>query len=338
MIVKDAPGKEPILLGYHNAGDFVGMVSLLNESPRTASALALEPTTLLTISRDDFWRLMHEDTLFLDVVIATLIERLLIADATRQRTARWEFEILERFASLSDEHQRMAEVLQLRHEMTNFIVHDLRSPLSLIAMSHSMIEAEVDVEPGSDLEKCLLIARTNIARMLNLVETILEVERVDSDDLQLAPVSLVELVGDAIANTRPLAEAKGIELVFDSPVELPPQVQADYQRIDRLLTNLVDNALKFTPSGGRITFCVWQDAGAVLVSVNDTGPGVSDSQRERIFTRFVQGDDADPERRGFGLGLAYCRAAATAHGGRIWAEDGDDGSGTKFVFALPLQP
>ena len=139
IIIKDAPGTEPTLLGYRGSGDLLGEISLLNDAPRTASALALEPAMLLAIPRDAFWTLLRGDADFQDTVIHTLIEALLNADRSRQETAKWEYGILERLSTLSGEREHLSELLQLRREMVQFIVHDLRSPLQLVALAIDML-------------------------------------------------------------------------------------------------------------------------------------------------------------------------------------------------------
>ena len=148
---------------------------------------------------------------------------------------------------------------------------------------------------------------------------------------------LPELIQDAVNRARPLAEAGQITLAMaPTPPDLPP-VQGDRLRLDRVLTNLIDNAIKFVPPGGTITIEAARAKTGVAVTVNDTGPGIPANQRERIFERFAQ-EKSGRERAGFGLGLAFCRSAIAAHGGRIWAEGGSHGVGTKIIFTLPAEP
>jgi signal transduction histidine kinase len=110
----------------------------------------------------------------------------------------------------------------------------------------------------------------------------------------------------------------------------------DEEKIDRVLANLIDNALKFTPKGGEITIAVEEQDKHVLVSVANTGPTIPPRDGERIFDRFAQLSETSHQRRGWGLGLAFCRLAVEAHGGRIWVEPGEGGEGNRFVFSLPL--
>jgi signal transduction histidine kinase len=132
-------------------------------------------------------------------------------------------------------------------------------------------------------------------------------------------------------------DRKGIGLQTHLAPDLP-LVIADGEKIERVLANLLDNAFKHTPREGKVTIAARQVGEAVQVSVADTGPGISPEERERIFERFAQTNGERPRRRGYGLGLAYCRLAVEAHGGRIWMEAGDGGAGSRFVFELPLVP
>ena len=111
----------------------------------------------------------------------------------------------------------------------------------------------------------------------------------------------------------------------------------DQSLLDRVLTNLIDNAVKHTPLGGLVTVAAEVLKGEMAVSVTDSGPGIPPEERERIFERFTQTTGEKRRRRGFGLGLTFCRLTVLAHGGRIWVESGADGKGSRFVFTLPLK-
>jgi two-component system sensor histidine kinase KdpD len=164
------------------------------------------------------------------------------------------------------------------------------------------------------------------------------VDRLDwglGEALDLEVIVLPALIGTVVADNRPRAEVLGISLEIETPGDLPP-VTADPDRLERVLANLVENALRYSPEEGRVTVSAWREGDNMMVGVSDAGPGIPPDQRERIFDRFTQVRDDTRARRGFGLGLAYCRAAVEAHGGRIWVEDGEGGVGSHFVFSLPL--
>ena len=335
-IVKDSGDGSSLVLGERTVGHLIGEIGLLQETPRTASAVALDPTVLLAISKTDFWRLMYEDRDFQQMVIATLIGHLLTADQNRIAIAAAERELFERLSKLATENEQLAELMQLRQETIHFIVHDLRNPLHMMHMVLENLDLGGDKLDEERRARFLALARGGVERMLGLVDAMLDVERLDGGQarLEMLPVDVPDLVESVIARARPLAEAGHLTLTLRPiPADLPP-ISGDRLRLDRVVTNLIDNAIKFVPPGGAITVEVIKGKAGVGVSVNDTGPGIPARQRERIFERFAQAK-TDRERAGFGLGLAFCRSAIAAHGGRIWAEQGDNGVGTKIIFTLP---
>jgi signal transduction histidine kinase len=325
-------------LGQRGPGNLIGEISLLSDAARSASALALEPSILLAITRDDFWRMMKEEA-FQQTVMHTLIEHIRTADQSRVSAAVAERELLDRISSLASERERLAEIMQLRQETIRFIVHDLRNPLNLTRMALSMVEMTGDVKPDDPQVRFMAMAKGGLQRMLSLVDVILDVERLEGGQapLELDLVDLAALIEEVVTRIQPMAGACKVELEITAPIENLPPVVVDRLRIDRVLTNLIDNAIKFMQPGGQVSVSARQSDSQILVTINDTGPGISPDQRERIFDRFVQ-TDTGRKASGFGLGLAYCRSALTAHGGKIWAEAGDNDIGTKFMFTLPLEP
>lgn len=335
-IIKASGGGASIVLGERTVGHLIGEMGLLQDAPRSASAIALEPTLLLAISKKDFWRLMYESHEFQQMVVATLISNILTADENRIAIAAAERELFDRLSKLASENEQLAELMQLRQETIHFIVHDLRNPLHMMHMVLENLDLGGDKLDEERKARFLALARGGVDRMLGLVDAMLDVERLDGGQakLDIVPLKMPELVEAVMARARPLAEAGQLSLkLLPIPDDLPP-ISGDRLRLDRVLTNLLDNAIKFMPPGGTITVEVAKAKAGIAVSVNDTGPGIPARQRERIFERFAQ-EKTDRERSGFGLGLAFCRSAVTAHGGRIWADQGENGVGTKVTFTLP---
>jgi signal transduction histidine kinase len=132
----------------------------------------------------------------------------------------------------------------------------------------------------------------------------------------------------------PVVEKKEQELTIDVPAALP-LVWVDQDMITRVLTNLLDNAAKFTPIKGKIRLQIEREGAKLLFTVSDTGPGISEESREQIFQRFRRLESAR-RTRGTGLGLSFCKLAVEAHGGQIWVESGL-GDGSRFTFSLPLE-
>lgn len=168
--------------------------------------------------------------------------------------------------------------------------------------------------------------------------------------LERQPVSLPRLAQSVMQQMRPLAEREGVALQLQTAPQLPA-VDADYALISRVLVNLVDNALKHSPSGGTVTIKITPESAdlaepatvspvepagqAVRCTVLDVGPGIPVEHRETIFERFAQ---LGGRRRGAGLGLTFCQLTVQAHGGRIWVEGNPEGQGSAFHFTLPVVP
>jgi signal transduction histidine kinase len=227
---------------------------------------------------------------------------------------------------------------QLRDDLTNTIVHDLRSPLTSILGSLYMLEEMVTPDkPDSDERQSVSISMRSAQRMLDLVNSLLDISKLKSGQalIEPKPVPLLNVVEAAVEHLSPLAEDSGIMIVHFVPSDLP-LVLIDREKIHRVLINLIDNALKFTPQGGHVTILAerWRDDPAfVRCAVRDTGPGVPPEFRARIFERFVQIADQIGRRRGSGLGLSFCHLAVEAHGGQIWVDDAP-GGGSEFSFTV----
>lgn len=335
-IVKGADSNQPLVLGYRNADHVIGEIALLREGPRTASVLAVEPTTLLAITRADFWKLFDTQPAFRNIVLDAVIDFVLAADENRLRAAAAERDLLERLEALSGEQERLTELMRLRQETMRFIVHDLRNPLNLTLMALSMIEMDPAYGQDADSRRFLSLAIGGVRRMFALVESLLDVDRLDSGEvaLQLSPLDLCKVVENVVQHHQAVAWAVHIKLSVDQAASLP-LVHGDAERLERVITNLIDNALKFTPAERQVVVSTWAENNEVFVAVDDDGPGVPLEQRSHVFDRFARLNVRGEGSRGFGLGLAYCRTAIHAHGRRIWVEDSPRLEGARFAFALP---
>lgn len=230
------------------------------------------------------------------------------------------------------------ELEQMREDMTHMIVHDLRSPLAAILGSLELIENVTKEQPqDSLLVQALDIATGSTQRLRDMVDSLLDISRLEARQTKLnqQPHTLTALVHSAASLVSPLVDEAGLRLEVEVPDDLPP-VEVDEELIERVLINLLDNAIKFTPLGGRITVSAQpEDRAFVCCSVCDTGPGIPRKHLDRIFKRFVQIPGRSGRRRGVGLGLAFCKLAVEAHGGRIWVES-EERRGSHFHFTLPI--
>jgi signal transduction histidine kinase len=264
-----------------------------------------------------------------------LSTRLRAADEVRTFIAHAESRLTHRVQQLTTEKERLAELEQLRRETTDLIVHDLRSPLTCIETSLQLLQEVLPEEALTSSATIIDLALGSCQDILDLVDSLLEVARAESGklDLDLQPISLLPLITDTVNRLRLLAEQHHITLELDVPAELP-SIQGDGKKLERVLNNLLDNALKYTPEGGSITVAVRPVNDQVEVRVADTGPGIPPEHRERIFDRFTRISGSEGRRRGVGLGLSFCRGVIEAHGGRIWVES-EVGQGSTFAFTIP---
>jgi PAS domain S-box-containing protein len=243
---------------------------------------------------------------------------------------------LARRASLAVDNARLfheaMQATRARDEMLGVVAHDLRNPLNTIFMGASLM-LEVIADPDSRLSKQAQMVHRAAERMNRLIQDLLDVRRIDSGRMEIEPhpEAVDGLLSEAMDMLRPLATAASLELVCDVDRKTP-RVVADSARILQVLSNLVGNAIKFTPAGGRVRVRAEPAEREVRFVVSDTGPGIAADQLPHIFGRFWQGTRAD--RRGIGLGLAIAKGIVEAHRGRIWVES-QVGVGSEFIFTLP---
>jgi signal transduction histidine kinase len=228
---------------------------------------------------------------------------------------------------------------RFRWETINHVVHDLRSPLSAVISSLQLAGDLVAMRDYGELDQVTGIALINSRDMLDKVNSILEIARMETEhiELKLDVWALKPIVGKAIAAIGQLASDAEIQVLDCVPSGLPP-LEMDESLMRRVLVNLLDNALRHTPSGGqiRIEAVLSVDNRFAEIAVVDTGKGIPPELREDIFEKFFRVEkSALRGRLGFGLGLTFCKLTVEAHGGRIWVQDGPEG-GAAFWFTLPV--
>ncbi|HZY42187.1 MAG TPA: ATP-binding protein [Anaerolineae bacterium] len=326
----------PLILGYRDAGEFVGEMALIDDLPRSATVVAVQPVQLLKITREDFRQLLAESTLLDHNLLRKLSTRLRAADDERTASVAARQRLTQHVVELEVANQHLLEVQRLQQETVDLIVHDLRNPLHVIVNALGVLNMSVPDEVLRANAELFNLATHNTDRMIRLIDSMLDVSRLEAGQqvLETAPTDLASLVQTVTQRVGHLITKHQLTLT----VELPdlPELLIDADMIDRVLANLLDNAIKFTPNHGQIRVRAAQHADHIIVRVADTGRGVPPDQRRRFFERFAQASGDQARTRGFGLGLTFCRLAIEAHGGQIWIEDGVDGAGSQFVFSLPL--
>lgn len=327
---------EPLILGYRDAGEFVGEMALIDDLPRSATVVAVQPVQLLKIVREDFQHLLAESTVLDHNLLRKLSARLRAADDERSASAAAQQRLTQHVVALEEANQHLQEVQRLQQETVDLIVHDLRNPLHVIVNALGVLTMSVPDDVLRANEELLDLVTHNTDRMIRLIDSMLDVSRLEAGQplLEMAPADLASIIQAVIQRVGHLLARHQLTLTIDLP-DLP-NLLVDADMIDRVLANLLDNAIKFTPNNGQIAVRATRQGERVEVRVADTGRGIPPGQRQHFFERFVQGAGDRPRVRGFGLGLAFCRLAIEAHGGRIWVEDGVNGVGTQFVFTLPM--
>jgi signal transduction histidine kinase len=215
--------------------------------------------------------------------------------------------------------------------------HELRAPMTSIKGYSDMLLLGLAGEYAQRQKQFLDTIKANVDRVLEMVNEFSEISRLETGALKLdaKPLHLGNLVSEVIVSLLPQIEAKEINLTVEVSPDLPA-VWGDRTRIIQILTNLVTNAYKYTPKGGRIAITTqWVDDSA-QVDVADTGIGIAPQDQEKLFTRFFRADHPEIRRvTGTGLGLSITKSIVEMHGGRIWVES-QLGKGSTFSFTLPL--
>ncbi len=328
---------EPLLLGIRLPGEMVGEMALLENKPRSASIIALTPTYLLRINASEFQQLLFIQPEMARQVMSSISARLRQADAARASIEQQSRQLNEKVQTLETEKQQLLNIQRVRQETSDLIIHDLRNPLNTIYLTLCMLELTMPPEIASENRQPLEIAKSAAERMKRLVNSLLDISRLESGQspLHLCSTNLNSLIQDMLRQLAFSAEIAQVQLITDISDTLPT-LNIDEDKIGRVIANLIDNALKFTPPQGSITIAAHATPEEITVSITDTGPGIPPEDRQRIFERFAQSNQEKPQR-GFGLGLTFCQLAIQAHGGRIWVEAGENGLGSRFIFTLPLQ-
>ncbi len=287
----------------------------------------------------------REDLEFVDQLCASgavgLSNALLFdrSDAQRRElvelSATLEQRVVERTDELRRANERLRDLDRLKSRFFANISHELRTPLSLVlAPLESMLDGELGELDGEQRERLAGVQR-NALQLLKLIDDLLDLSKLEEARLRLrlAPVELAGLAERIVDTAAPLAQRKRIELAVQAEAEA--EIEADEEKLERVIVNLVGNALKFTDSGGQVTVAVGQEAEEAWLRVCDDGIGIPADQLEVIFDRFHQVDASVTRRHGgSGIGLSLARELVELHGGRLDAASAA-GAGSTFELRLP---
>lgn len=237
---------------------------------------------------------------------------------------------------LNEANEKLRELAELREEFLALTTHDLRSPLTVISGVISFFTSGRLGELSPEQKNMVAMMERNTQNLIELVNDLLDASKLESGTMRLdiAAFDLRGLLDELREAMEPLAKEKGIELVEAIPSGLP-QVEADRAKIRRVLQNLLSNALKFTPKGGRVSVSAEQKDGRISVSVSDTGVGIAPEDVNRLFDKYEQARSrATRGEKGTGLGLYITKQLVELHGSEIKVES-KMGKGSTFSFTLP---
>jgi signal transduction histidine kinase len=235
---------------------------------------------------------------------------------------------LERMRNERDDADRA------RRNLIASVSHDLRTPLTSLRLLVEAIDDGV-VEGPDETADALRRAKQHVTTLSTLVDDLFELARLEAGDISwtLSQVGVAELIDETVEAFRPQAEQKGLMLIEDVARDVSP-VRGNPEKLQRVLYNLVQNAVRHTPQDGTVTLRAEPADGFVRIEVADDGEGIPPDQAEQVFDRFFRGGDGARNGAGAGLGLSISRAIVEAHGGRIWIEPGN-GRGSRVIFTVP---
>ena len=231
---------------------------------------------------------------------------------------------------LAQEETRRDAADSARRRLVASVSHDLRTPLAALRLMLAAIEDEVVDERTRT--RYLSTMHTHVSALGSMVDDMFELSRLEAGDLDwsIRQVELPELVNETVAAMRVEADAKRVSVAAELGA-LPRPARADPERLQRVLFNLIQNAIRHTPADGSVTVRAQRAGDWVEIEVADTGAGIPREDRERLFDPFVRGENDGERGTGAGLGLVTSRAIVEAHGGRIWVADSQVGTRVRFV-------
>jgi len=240
---------------------------------------------------------------------------------------------------LLEANRRLQELDKLKSDFVSTVSHELRTPMTSIK---GYVDNILDGLTGALTERqsyYLNRVKSNVERLTRMINELLDLSRIEAGkvDLNLGNVRMHEFVSEVVEGFQVMAQQKGLTLRMHQPDELPV-IRCDHDKLHQVLTNLVQNAIKFTPAGGevRVESQVRAD-GFLTIGVIDTGCGIPPHELDKVFEKFYRGEFGSPDDPRWGLGLAIAKSLVKLHGGQIWVES-TPGQGSRFYFTVPIAP
>lgn len=331
------------ILRIASKGDLVGEMALIQNVPRSATVRTLTNCTVLEMNKENFETMLNRSPSMAINIIRTTLDRIRENDQIA-------------IQDLQNTNKVLHHLDRNKLEFIQVAAHELRTPLTVLKGYVNVLSSFSEIKTNPVIHEVLDGILKGADRMHEVVNTMLDVTRIDSETLKLraTPVLLKRVISDTVHELAKAATERNIELSITQDANTP-NINADPTLIQKALYHLIVNAIKYTPDGGKVTLRSYpitmdKDVPGVEVSIHDTGIGVDADQHELIFEKFYQVGDATVHSSGKtsfkgggpGLGLAIVRGVARAHGGKVWVESlGHDEvkfPGSTFYLQLPIDP
>jgi len=282
--------------------------------------------------RDGSWRIVEAiaRNLLDDPIVAGIIVN--YRDVTERRQAAEKLE--ELYRQERDLRQQLEMEMKRRVEFTRALAHELKTPLTPMLISSQVLASELKEEPLLSLARNLSRGASNLN---SRIDELLDLAKGEIGMLQLKiePLDVSQLLGEVVEYVSPVALSRGQSLIVELPDSLP-LVRADKVRLRQIVLNLLNNALNYTPEGGRIILRAGRKDANLIVEVEDNGPGIAEEEQPHMFEPYHRMEVAGERLSGLGLGLTLCKTLVDLHGGQIWMKS-RVGEGSAFSFSLPLE-
>lgn len=342
MIKKEHEPIHLILSDYHLPGkNGIDLLDWLNSEqiriPFVMMTGAGDEKTAVRAMHSGAYNYLVKDDVYLSV-LPHIIDETFLKYLAENEKLRYEREIREKNAALEKANRELKKLDQLKSDFIASVSHDIRTPLNSVQESIALIlDGIVDVQQEKG-KRVLEIAKRSISRLGSMINDLLDFSKLEAGKMRLhfEPTDIQILIDEVLASVQSLADKKLVKLQFE-PVRDFPKCSCDPERLIQVLTNLIGNAIKFTPEKGTVSISTEMDtAERIKITVSDTGIGIAKEDLERIFDRFEQVKGATPKgMKGTGLGLSICKELLKLHHGDVWAES-ELGKGSHFIILLPV--
>jgi signal transduction histidine kinase len=313
------------LLTTLTAGDFFGEMALIHNAPRAATVTSKSEVVVLELDKEGFDRVLKHSP---SVSMAMVRE---ISNRLRQNDAMAIEDLRVRAAELAEAYQKLAEQDMARREFLTSVAHELRTPL--MVASGYLAHLQKGAIQKDQLDSAVDIVSRNVSQIVSLVNDILFLQEIELVLPEFQPVDMIQITEDIVNKYRKKAEAQRVRLKVRSDRNLP-RVSGDMRSLERALTALVDNAIKFSPYGGEVEIRLHTQRDRVEIAVEDHGVGIDPDIRPHIFDRFFHLEKSGGELfGGIGLGLAITRQVIQQHKGTLDVES-RPGKGSTFTISL----